>query len=258
LYNVHTPLKEDKRFSDKYKDFGLHPAEIKYASMIESMDYALGSILNNISENDELDNTVIIFMSDNGGLSAVARGGEKHTHNWPLKSGKGSIYEGGIRVPMIVYDPNATFGGREIDKPLIIEDFFPTILDFAKIEKYNTVQKIDGKNFKPILYNKHVDSKPLIWHYPNWWGPSGPGIGSYSAIRDGKWKLIYFHDKLELELYNLEEDIFEKNNLVSENIKVTRELSQKLTDYLIENNAQMPLLKETGLQIDWPNSLLKN
>ena len=258
LYNVHTPLKEDKRFSDKYKDLGLHPAEIKYASMIESMDYALGSILNNISANNELDNTVIIFMSDNGGLSAVARGGEKHTHNWPLKSGKGSIYEGGIRVPMIVYDPNATFDGKEIDKPLIIEDFFPSILDFAKIEKYNTVQKIDGKTFKPILYDQYIDSKPLIWHYPNWWGPSGPGIGSYSAIRDGKWKLIYFHDKLELELYNLEDDIFEKNNLVSENIKVTRELSQKLTDYLIKNNAQMPLIKETGLQIDWPNSLLKN
>ena len=70
--------------------------------------------------------------------------------------------------------------------------------------------------------------------------------------------MIYSHDKLELELYNLEKDIFEKNNLVSENIKVTNELSQKLTDYLIKNNAQMPLLKETGLQIDWPNSLLKN
>ena len=138
MYNVHTPLKEDKRFSDKYRDLGLHPAEIKYASMIESMDYALGSILNNISANNELDNTVIIFMSDNGGLSAVARGGEKHTHNWPLKSGKGSIYEGGIRVPMIVYDPNATFDGKEIDKPLIIEDFFPSILDFANVEKYNT------------------------------------------------------------------------------------------------------------------------
>ena len=114
------------------------------------------------------------------------------------------------------------------------------------------------KTFKPILYNQDVDSKPLIWHYPNWWGPSGPGIGSYSAIRDGKWKLIYSHDKLELELYNLEEDIFEKNNLVSENIKVTHELSQKLTDYLIKNNAQMPLIKKSGLQIDWPNSLLKN
>ncbi len=175
-----------------------------------------------------------------------------------IKSGKGSIYEGGIRVPMIVYDPDATFDGREIDKPLIIEDFFPSILDFAKIEKYNTVQKIDGKTFKPILYNQDIDSKPLIWHYPNWWGPSGPGIGSYSAIRDGQWKLIYSHDKLELELYNLEEDISEQNNLVTENIKVTRELSQKLTVYLNKNNAQMPLLKETGLQIDWPNSLLKN
>ena len=73
-----------------------------------------------------------------------------------------------------------------------------------------------------------------------------------------KWKLIYSHDKLELELYNLEEDIFEKNNLVTKNNKVTSELSQKLTDYLIKNNAQMPIIKETGLQIDWPNSLLKN
>lgn len=95
----------DERFIDKYKNIGLENSEIKYASMIESMDYALGTILNKLKNENILDNTIIIFMSDNGGLSAVARQGEKHKHNYPLKSGKGSIYEGGIRVPMIVYSP---------------------------------------------------------------------------------------------------------------------------------------------------------
>ena len=102
--------------------------------MVESMDHALGVVLKELENKDVLKNTIVVFMSDNGGLSAVAREGEKHNHNYPLKSGKGSIYEGGIRVPMIVYSPFHKTNIREINHPVIIDDFFPSILEFTKCE----------------------------------------------------------------------------------------------------------------------------
>ncbi|MCK5097707.1 MAG: sulfatase-like hydrolase/transferase, partial [Desulfobacteraceae bacterium] len=98
-YAVHSPIEKDKRFIQKYLDAGLNPTEAKYASMIEAMDMSLGDLMNFIEDKGEADNTIILFMSDNGGLSAVARGGAPHTHNKPLSSGKGSAHEGGIREP---------------------------------------------------------------------------------------------------------------------------------------------------------------
>ena len=133
-----------------------------------------------LKENQLEDNTIILFMSDNGGLSAVARGGEKHTHNLPLKSGKGSIYEGGIRVPMLAYWPGKTAPASENSTPLIIEDFFPSILEMADVDSAELPQTLDGMSFVSLLedHNNKVEERPLYWHYPNAWGPSGPGIGS--------------------------------------------------------------------------------
>ena len=253
LYNVHAPLMEDNRFVEKYKNIGLKNSEIKYASMIESMDHALGIVLKELEKRDVLKNTIVVFMSDNGGLSAVARDGEKHNHNFPLKSGKGSIYEGGIRVPMIVYSPFHKTNVKEISHPVIIEDFFPSILEFAKCEESSFVQSIDGQSFIPLLNNEIIEEKPLFWHYPNWWGPSGPGIGSYSAVRQGKWKFIYFHDTQIVELYNLENDISENNNLISLNTLKSELLANVLTKYLKSVDAQMPLNKMTNSKVSWPD-----
>ena len=253
LYNVHAPLMEDNRFVEKYKNIGLKNTEIKYASMIESMDHALGIVLKELEKRDVLKNTIVVFMSDNGGLSAVARDGEKHNHNFPLKSGKGSIYEGGIRVPMIVYSPFHKTNVKEISHPVIIEDFFPSILEFAKCEESSFVQSIDGQSFIPLLNNEIIEEKPLFWHYPNWWGPSGPGIGSYSAVRQGKWKFIYFHDTQIVELYNLEDDISENNNLISLNTSKSELLANVLTKYLKSVDAQMPLNKMTNSKVSWPD-----
>lgn len=255
LYGVHTPLMADERFIDKYKNIGLENSEIKYASMIESMDYALGTILNKLKNENILDNTIIIFMSDNGGLSAVARQGEKHKHNYPLKSGKGSIYEGGIRVPMIVYSPFHNNSKKEVHHPVIIDDFFPSILELTNSISKSVIQKIDGRSFVPLLNNEKHDLKPLFWHYPNWWGPSGPGIGSYSAVRLGDWKLIYFHHNQTIELYNLKDDIFEENNLVSTETLKLSELANLLTKYLISVDAQMPFNKIKNSIIPWPNEI---
>ena len=253
LYGVHAPLMEDNRFVEKYKNIGLENSEIKYASMVESMDHALGVVLDELKKNNILENTIVVFMSDNGGLSAVARDGERHQHNYPLKSGKGSIYEGGIRVPMIVYSPFHKTNVKEINHPVIIDDFFPSILEFANLENSSLIQEIDGQSFVPLLKNKEIDDKPLFWHYPNWWGPSGPGIGSYSAVRQSEWKFIYFHNTQIMELYNLEKDIFENNNLISVNNSKSEELANVLSEYLKSVDAQMPYNKTTNSIVPWPN-----
>jgi len=149
-YAVHIPLFADARFYQKYIDKGLEEYEARYASMIEGMDKSLGDIMNYLEVNGLTENTIIIFMSDNGGFSLRPRAGELHTHNKPLNSGKGSAYEGGIREPMIVKWPGKVKPGSRCDDYLIIEDFFPSILEMAQIKDYSAVQKIDGKSFVPM------------------------------------------------------------------------------------------------------------
>jgi arylsulfatase A-like enzyme len=227
--------------------------------MIESMDEALGDVLDYLEVNQIENKTVILFMSDNGGLSAEARGGEKHMHNIPLKSGKGSIYEGGIRVPMLAYWPNKTKPETINPSSLIIEDFFPSILDIAQVNVDNLPQTVDGQSFIPQLLRddvKSVKDRPLFWHYPNEWGPEGPGIGSYSAVRQGDWKLIYFHTKKTLELYNLKEDIQENFDLSISNHEKVKQLAITLTKYLKKVDAQMPVYKSTKQKVPWPTSIL--
>ncbi len=254
-YAVHTPIMGDNRFLQKYLDAGLDSVEAKYATLIEGMDKSLGDIMDYLDERQLADNTIILFMSDNGGLSAVARGGKKHTHNKPLSSGKGSIYEGGIREPMIVKWPGVVKPNSTNSNYLIIEDYFPTILELAGITEYETVQHIDGKSFVSLLTDNtpgQTGERPLFWHYPNEWGISGPGIGAFSAIRLGDWKLIYYHLNENYELFNITKDIGETHNLAKSNPKKVKELSGILTSYLKEVDAQLPKHKSTGKTVAYP------
>ncbi len=124
-YAVHVPLTADKRFIDNYLRAGLDSTEAKYAALIEGMDKSLGDVLKYLDDKKIADNTVILFMSDNGGLSLTpARGGQAWTHNLPLKAGKGSVYEGGIREPMLVRWPGTVKPGSVAEQYVIIEDFF--------------------------------------------------------------------------------------------------------------------------------------
>ena len=258
LYGIHTPLMPNNRFIAPYREKGMEEPEARYASMIESMDEALGNVMNYLEDNQLEDDTIILFMSDNGGLSASARGGEKHTHNLPLKSGKGSIYEGGIRVPMMAYWPGKSEAASVNSTPLIIEDFFPSILEMAQIEYTEIPQKVDGRSFVPLLKGSTNDKvKPLFWHYPNNWGSEGPGIGSFSAVRQGEWKLIYFHANQTLELYNLEKDLGENHNLFESNSELAAQLAETLTQHLISVQAQMPIVKTTKQIVPWPNAIFK-
>jgi len=257
LYTVHTPIMADPRFVQNYYDQGLDSTEAKYASMVEGMDKSLGDLMDYLSETQQEDNTIILFMSDNGGLSAVARGGEKHTHNKPLSSGKGSVHEGGIREPMLVKWPGKIKPKSVNPNYLIIEDFYPTILDLAGISDYKHVQEIDGISFVDELLDPRSkeQDRALYWHYPNEWGPTGPGIGAFSAIRKGDYKLIYYHIDSSFELFNIKEDIGESKNLVASEPEVFARLTKELSTYLKEVDAQLPGIIETGEQIPYPDEV---
>jgi arylsulfatase A-like enzyme len=228
-----------------------------YAAMVEGMDKSLGDVLDNIERHGLSQRTIVLFMSDNGGLSASGRGGKPHTHNRPLSSGKGSAHEGGIRVPMIVRWPGVTGAGSVCERPVIIEDFFPTILAMAGVTEYEQIGGvIDGVSFVPLLRQEEgfPNDRPLFWHYPNHWGPKGPGIGPSSTIRRGDWKLIYYHAPRRYELFDLSEDLGEEHNLAQERPELVAELAKRLQDYLREVDAQMPLDKETGKPVPLPGT----
>ena len=256
-YAIHTPIQPDMRFYQKYLDKGLPPVEAAYATLIEGMDKSLGDLMDYLDKNNLTDNTVLLFMSDNGGLAAHTRAGELHRQNYPLNSGKGSAYEGGVREPMIVRWPGIVAAETKCDHYLMIEDFFPTILEIAGVEHYNTVQKRDGINFLPLLTGKgKMPARDIYWHYPHSWGPSGPGIGATCSIRSGEWKLVYYFDSGKHELFNIPADISEKHDVAAENPKLVKKLSKKLSNYLRSVDAQRPVLRATNRLAPWPDETL--
>lgn len=258
-YAVHVPVDKDMRFYPKYLEKGLSPKEAAYASLVEGMDKSLGDLMDYLDKYGLTDNTIILFMSDNGGLAAEPawRDGKTHSQNAPLNSGKGSAYEGGIREPMIVKWPGVTSAGIFCDKPVIIEDFYPSILEMAGVRNYSTVQKIDGISFVPLLTGKGDPSKGrrFYWNYPNLWGNNGPGIGATAAIREGDWKLVYYYENAEKELFNIKEDISEQYNKVAEQPVLTKKLSKKLGRYLRSVDAQRPSFKKTSKPCPWPDEI---
>jgi arylsulfatase A-like enzyme len=238
------------------------------------MDKSLGDILANVDRHGLAENTVVIFMSDNGGLSAHARGGKPHTHNLPLSSGKGSAREGGIREPMIVRWPGVTKAASVCDTPVMIEDFFPTILQIAGIappphwdspgrgveDKPMNLQGIDGVSFVSLLRGDAsaaaaAADRAFFWHYPNFWGPTGPGIACTSTIRRGDFKLIYYHDPAanpRYELFDIKSDIGETHNLADEKPDIRRKLAKELAEHMKAVDAQMPIDKSSGKPLPYP------
>ncbi|MEC5166584.1 arylsulfatase A-like enzyme [Flavobacterium sp. PL11] len=181
-----------------------------------------------------------------------------HTHNTPLRSGKGSAYEGGIRIPFITKWPGITNKNSINANNIIIEDLYPTLLDMAEITPQSTIQNIDGKSFVPLLKQKTVKNDSyLYWHYPHVWGPEGPALKLYSAIRQGDWKLIYFHEDIKLELYNTKTDIGEQNDVLKIYPKMAKKLANQLGKYLRVANTKMPINKATGKMILFPDDAYK-
>lgn len=259
-YAVHIPIDRDMRFYQKYRDKGLSEKEAAYASLIEGMDDSLGKILDWLDKNEETQRTIVIFMSDNGGYASGSyyRDEPLFTQNAPLRSGKGSLLEGGIREPMIVRWPGRVEQGSRCDNYLMIEDFYPTILQMADIKHYNKPQHLDGVSFMPLLLQTGNPSKgrALIWNFPNVWGNTGPGISLNCAIRKGQWKLIYNYKTGKKELYDIENDISEQVNLVKTHPEIVRKLSKQLGRELRRMKAQRPSFKATGEPCPWPDEII--
>lgn len=221
--------------------------------MIEHLDNSVGRIVEKIEELKLSDDTIIVFYSDNGGL--VSRGdkgpliakSKSHiygenvlqyiaTSNAPLRNEKGSLYEGGIRVPFIVKWPGKVKSGLLSDVPITSVDILPTFVDIVGGELPSS-QLYDGESILPVLSgNKYNKLRPLFWHYPHYHHdrPSG-------AVRLGKYKLIEFYDDGHLELYNLEDDVGEKHNLVNQMPGKANQLWALLYDWRISVDAKMPV-----------------
>lgn len=237
-YAVHAPWERDDRFCDAYLDRGLKPFEATLASMIEGMDKSLGDIMDALERLGVAENTLVLFMSDNGAPSQCPR-------NLPLRGHKLTPYEGGIREPLIVKWPRITQPGSVCKTPVIIEDFFPTILEAAGVEwKGKTLQTVDGVSFVPLLRGAGAQSPDRVftWHFPHTYAGQTP----FSAIRQGPWKLIYHHPERKLELFNVEEDVEEARNTVLDEPTKTRELAELLASRLSGMEALMPIQKASG------------
>lgn len=258
-YAVHLPYNADKRFVQKYLDAGYTKPEAAYLALVEGMDKSLGDLLDYLKEKGLDQNTIVVFMSDNGGFSHAPRQGADNTQNYPLRNGKGSLYEGGIREPMMIKWPGVTLANSVSDQPVIIQDFYPTILSMAGIKNYRTVQKIDGQSMMPYLKNpkKVNNQRELVWNFPNGWvgGAQSQDCSWTCAIRKGNWKLIYFEKYARLELYNLKEDIKEQHDLASARPKLTRKLAKLLTKQLKRQQAQMAIIKSSGEPVLYPDDL---
>ena len=256
-YAVHAPIIANSRWSHRYSE--LPPKEAAYATMIETVDRALATLRKALEDLQILDNTIIIFTSDNGGLSAHARDGKAHTHNHPLNSGKGSALEGGTRVPLVIRWPGTIDAGRICTTPVISHDHFPTLLQVAGVECPPAHQRtLEGISLVPLLRGDEsaIDpNRPLFWHMPHFWGPRGPGILPFSSIRQGPWKMIYYHHPLPTRvLYHLGDDLAEKNDLSKENPQVLATLSASLGKHLRQVKAGMP--SRAGRMIPYPDRLM--
>lgn len=257
-YAIHIPIDRDSRFYQQYIDKGLHPKDAAYAALIEGVDKSLGDIIEYLNKHQLNENTIIMVVSDNGGFALEGhwRHGKPHTQNAPLRSGKGSAYEGGIRVPAIVYWKNRVKPNSKCHQYIIAEDFFPTILEMAQIKSPSTPQTIDGKSFVPLLLQKKnkLKNRSLVWNMPNQWiSNPAPGIEPHCILRKGKWKLIYFYQSQNKELYNIDEDMSETKNLVDVYPHIVKKLSKELGKELRRMKAQRPLLQSTHTPVPWPD-----
>ena len=246
-YAVHTPLDVDDRFCEHYRKLGYSEPEARYAALVRGMDHSLGRVLDWLDAQGLSDDTIVLFASDNGGLSAHARGGEKHSHNAPLKSGKGSGYEGGVRVPFALRWPNHVAKDTVDALPIQLEDVMPTLCDLVDINPACP----DGRSFARTLLGKPQIAHPLFFHHPHYWGASGPGIEPFSAVRHGDLKFLWFYQEGRFELYDVVNDVGETQDLASARPDDAQRLRLLLRQHLQDCGAQVPT-RQDGSRVERP------
>ena len=271
-YAIHSPYDADPRFTGNYTNkidpqlgVQLNTSEINHAALVEGMDKSLGDIMDFLEKHpDVARNTILLFMSDNGGQAVGIRQGQANRdQNTPHRGGKGSSYMGGVHEPMMVYWPGVTDdqAGGENDNRVMIEDFFPSILEMAGVDNYETHQTVDGKSFVDLIKDPSIKrDRVTIWHFPNLWGESqsrAEGYGAYSAIMKGDYHMLYFWETQERRLYNIKEDVGETNDLAESEPELLQSLAEELTDSLKAYDAQRPSYKVTGQLIPWPSEAVE-
>lgn len=241
-YAVHTPLQAKEKLVNYYKGKINEENEHRnatYAAMVHSVDESLGVIRGKLEELGLLENTVIFLTGDNGGLTARDWIPGGVTDNSPLREGKGSAYEGGVRVPAIIRHPEH-LSGAVCSEPVITCDYYPTILSMAGIKgNSNHNKSVDGTDLLPVLQNTSASlaREALYWHYPHY---HPGGATPHSAVRCGDYKLLEFFEDGRLELYNLREDIGETNNLTDTLPEKAIQLYEMLDAWRKSVGAQLP------------------
>ena len=263
FYSVHTPLMgrpdlvekykarsaeiQGEEFADEEQVFGDKARRVRilqkhavYAAMVEAMDEAVGVVLDQLDASGVADNTIVVFTSDNGGLS-TSEGSP--TSNLPLRGGKGWVYEGGIREPWIIRYPGVTEAGSVSEEMICSIDLYPTIAAAAGIE---TDHLIDGIDLAPALKGGKLDRKSLYWHYPHYSNQGGiPG----GAIREGNYKLFERYEDGQVHLYDLMNDIGEQDDLAAEKPELVQEMRDRLHQWYREVDAQF--LQEKDGNVPW-------
>jgi arylsulfatase A-like enzyme len=278
-YAVHLPIQPHEAYLDRYRarmypgtEVPIPETEVNYASMVEGIDASLGAVLQQLEELGVADETLVVFLADNGGLSRHARdtgpqGTGRDTHNWPLREGKGSAYEGGTRIPLVVAwaKPDAANAqqqalgmpsipsGKTIATPMIVEDLAPTVLTWAGGSQYCAeLANCDGIDLTPALHDEvefaeSVRQRAFVFHYPHQWHSSiEGGYQPHSAIRQGDWKAIYFYEGQRWELYDLKADIGEAQDQAAEYPDVLQRLATTLQSELERLGALWPVNRYTG------------
>ena len=239
----HTPIEakaEDVKYFQSKLQPGMKQRNAVYAAMMKSLDESVGRIVTKLRICDLDKNTIVIFASDNGGFVGIdKRAGQTvpATNNAPLRSGKGSCYEGGIRVPLIIDWPGVTTGGAICREPVIVMDILPTLLSAAKIELPDNVT-FDGLNLTPILRDPtaKLNRDALYFHYPHYYPTSTP----VSAMRTRDWKLLEYYEDNRVQLFHLKKDLGETMDLAQQHPERTAQLREQLQRWLEEVGAQKP------------------
>jgi arylsulfatase A-like enzyme len=232
---VHTPIEGKVDLVEHYRSKvapGLHHQNPVYAAMVHNLDESVGRVVEALERRGLADNTIIIFTSDNGGYVNNDKG-TKVTDNSPLRSGKGSCYEGGLRVPLIVRTPGTL--GAVCREPVISTDLYPTVLELAGVK---LPSGLDGLSLVPLLHDPaaKLSRDFLAFHYPHYYATTTP----VSSLRAGNYTLIHYYEDSRNELYDLASDLPQSKNLAAERPDVVKELSSRLDGWLKATDAQLP------------------
>ena len=240
FHTVHTPIEGKSALVKRFekKPAGKIHSHAEYAAMLASLDENIGRVLHQLDDLKLADRTVVILTSDNGGVDfpSAKSGNRPPTRNAPFRSGKGTLYEGGLRVPLIIRWPGRTKPGTECANQVTSQDFFPTLADALG---QTDAPRHDGVSLLPLLKNPKapLNREALFWHYPHYY----PRMTPASAIRAGDWKLIHYYEDDRMELFNLRDDPGEAKNLTVTQSNQTKVLRAKLDNWRKATDAKAPV-----------------